>query len=169
MRAFIGSSRSSRRWLPSDPSADEGHFLTWTGTGADIDRALRFLSPVGLYEPAHPHKLVSVPSDYLGYLQSLSSYGADISAPTSVTVDGHPATIVTTGTRSGLDGSLGCQSPELDAKDCFGVQEFAVLHLAVIDVDGTLLLAWARVVPNSPNTEADFASFERMLQTVHFR
>src|SRR4029079_13374233 len=86
-------------WLPPEPSADEPHFLTWTGTGADVERAARFLSPVGLYEPAHPQELVPLPADYVGYVQSLSSYGADISAPTTTTVDGHQATIFDASTR----------------------------------------------------------------------
>jgi len=155
--------------LPPEPSADETHFLTWTGTGADIDRAVRFSSPVGLYDPAHPHKFVPLPADYLGYLQGLASYGVDISAPTTATVDGHPATIVTASTSNGLDGSLGCPAKQLGPEECFGVQDFAVLHLAVIDVDGTLLLAWARVVPGSPNTVHDFAAFEELLATITFR
>ena len=156
-------------WLPPKPSADENHFLTWTGTGADIDRAVRFLSPVGLYDPAHPRKLTPIPRDYVGYLQGLASYGVDISAPTTTTVAGHPATLLTASTSKGLDGSLGCPAKRLSPAECMGVQEFATLHLAVIDVDGTLLLAWARVVPGSPNTEHDFAAFEELLATITFR
>ena len=156
-------------WLPPEPSADEAHFLTWTGTGADIDRAVRFLSPVGLYNPAHPEKFVPVPADYLGYLHGLTSYGVNISTPATTTVDGHPATIVTASTSKGLDGSLGCPTKRLAPQECFGVQDFAVLHLAVIDVDGALVLSWARVVPGSPDTEHDFAAFEELLATVEFR
>ena len=45
-------------WLPPAPSTDEKHFLTWTGKGADVDRAVRFTSPVGLYDPGrHRHRL----------------------------------------------------------------------------------------------------------------
>ena len=40
-------------WLPPEPVIDDRHFLTWVGEGADIDRAVRFMSPVGIYDPGH--------------------------------------------------------------------------------------------------------------------
>jgi hypothetical protein len=110
-----------------------------------------------------------VPKDYVTYLLGLSRYGADLSAPTTLDVDGHPATVVTASTDTGLDGSLGCQAADLPPKDCFGLQEFALLHIAVIDVDGTTLLAWARTVSDSPDAEHDFAAFENLLGDVRFR
>ena len=156
-------------WLPPEPSAAEQHFLTWTGEGADVDRAVRFLSPIGLYDPGHrPRHLSPLPENYVEYLLGLSRFGAEISSPTELDVDGHSATVVTAGTTTGLSGSLGCPAPDLVADDCFGLQEFAVLRLAAIDVDGTILVAWARTVPGSPQSEQDFAAFEDLLRTVRF-
>jgi hypothetical protein len=156
-------------WLPPEPSADEPHFLTWTGTGADVDRAVRFLSPIGVYDPAHPKKLGPVPTDFARYVEGLAAYGADISAPTTTTVDGHPATVFTASTSTALSGSLGCPERDPDPEDCYGIQVFAQMHLAVIDVDGTVVLAWARVVPGSPDAEHDFTAFDGLLGTVTFR
>jgi hypothetical protein len=157
-------------WLPPEPALDEEHLLTWVGTGPDVDRAVRFVSPVGLYDPAlHPGRLSPLPKDYVTYLLGLSQYGAHISAPTTLDVDGHPATVVTASTETGLGGSLGCQATDLSPEDCFGLQEFALLRLAVIDVDGTTLLAWARTVPGSPDSEHDFAALEDLLGDVRFR
>jgi hypothetical protein len=156
-------------WLPPEPSADEEHFLTWTGEGPDIDRAVRFLSPVGVYDPGHrPQHLGPLPKDYVAYLLGLDKYGADISEPTSLDVDGHPATLVTAGTDSGLQGSLGCRTRDPVPDNCFGLQAWALLHIAVIEVDGAPLLAWARVVPGSPHMEEDFEAFEELLGSVHF-
>ena len=157
-------------WLPPSPSTDEEHFLTWTGEGADVDRAVRFVSPVGLYDPGHHRRRLSpLPKDYVAYLMGLEKYGADITAPTEIEVDGHHATLVTASTHEGLDGSLGCRKPDLAPGDCFGLQDFAVLRLAVIDVDGTVVLAWARVVPGAPYLDQDFAAFEKTLRSVRFR
>ncbi len=157
-------------WLPPEPALDEEHLLTWVGTGADVDRAVRFVSPVGLFDPGHrPTRLSPVPEDYVTYLLGLSRYGADISAPTTLEVDGHPATVVTASTETGLSGSLGCQAPDLSPDDCFGLQEFALLRIAVMDVDGTTLLAWARTVSGSDDADHDFGAFEAMLGQVHFR
>jgi hypothetical protein len=156
-------------WLSPDPTADEPHFLTWTGTGADVDRAVRFLAPIGVFDPAHANRLSPLPKDYVGYLEGLSAYGAEISTPTTMTVDGHPATLFTASTPTGLNGVLGCQAKGLTPGDCYGLQEYAQLRLAVIHVDGTLVLAWARVVPGSPVAEEDFKAFDDLLGTVSFR
>lgn len=157
-------------WLPPEPAADERHFLTWVGEGVDVDRAVRFLSPVGLYDPGHrPGRLGPLPRDYLAYLRGLARYGAVISAATSLDVDGHPATVVTASTQTGLDGALGCRSLGPPATECFGLQEFAVLRLAVIVIDGGVVLAWARVVPGSPYADHDFGEFEHMLEGLRFR
>ncbi len=157
-------------WLPPVPSTDEQHFLTWTGEGADVDRAVRFTSPVGLYDPGrHRNVLSPLPKDYVAYLMGLEKYGADITTPTEIEVGGHRATLVDASTSEGLDGSLGCPEPDLAPTECFGLQDFAVLHLAVVDVDGRTVLAWARVVPGAPYLDQDFAAFESMLRSVRFR
>jgi hypothetical protein len=157
-------------WLPPDPAVDEKRFLTWVGDGVDIDRAVRFIAPVGIYDPADErHRLSPVPRDYVRYLLGLEKYGGDISAPTSMEVDGHRATIVTAGTTTGLSGSLGCQERGLAPDDCYGLQDFALLHIAVIDVDGVTIVAWARTVPGAAESEDDFAAFEEMLAGLKFR
>ena len=109
-------------WLPEAPAVDEEHFLTWVGAGVDVDRAVRFLSPVGIFDPGHrPQRLSPVPDDYVTYLLDLTHFGADISSPTT------------------------------------------------IDVDGRVLLAWARDVTGSPDAESDATAFEQLLGGVRFR
>ncbi|MDQ4054152.1 MAG: hypothetical protein M3237_15810 [Actinomycetota bacterium] len=157
-------------WLPPAPAADEERFLTWVGDGVDVDRAVRFIAPVGIYDPADGgRRLRPVPGDYVGYLRGLERYGGDISAPTSMEVDGHPATLVTASTTTGLSGSLGCQERGLAPDDCYGLQDFALLHIAVMDVDGVTVLAWARTLPGAAESEDDFAAFEEMLAGLEFR
>jgi hypothetical protein len=157
-------------WLPPEPAADEKRFLTWVGDGADIDRAVRFIVPVGIFDPAdHERRLSPVPRDYVRYLLGLEKYGGDISAPKTMEVDGHSATLVTASTTTGLDGSLGCQERGLEPEDCYGLQDFALLHIAVMDVDGVTMLAWARTVPGAAESEDDFAAFEELLAGLKFR
>jgi hypothetical protein len=157
-------------WLPPEPSVDGKRFLTWAGDGVDVDRAVRFIAPVGIYDPADGgRRLGPVPRDYLHYLLGLEKYGGDISAPTSIEVDGHRATLVTASTSTGLSGSLGCPERGLPPDDCYGLQEFALLHIAVLDVDGVTMLAWARTLPGATESEDDFAAFKEMLAGLTFR
>ena len=159
-------------WLPAEPVLDEPHFLTWVGEGVDVDRAVRFLSPVGLYAPAAPDKkpgdLRPVPRDYVRYLVGLEKYGAELSDRVMAEVDGHPTTLLTAGTTASLSGTLGCQEESLSPDDCLGLQPYALIRLAVIDDDGTTVLAWARTLPGSPTRDQDFAAFEGMLGTLDF-
>jgi hypothetical protein len=160
-------------WFAAAPVIDEPHFLTWVGDGVDVDRAVRFMSPVGVYDASAPDKQVGtlrpVPHDYLRYLAGLRKYGAELSDRSRTEVDGRPATLLTAGTTASLSGTLGCQGEGLTPDDCYGLQPYALLRLAVIDDHGTTLLAWARVLPGSPTRDADFAAFEDLLSTVHFR
>jgi hypothetical protein len=90
---------------------------------------------------------------------------------TKVTVDGHPATLMsaTSTTDQGFDGSLGCPKAGADQSEgCFGVQSDLILRIAVIPVGNSTLLAWARTSKASPD-DAFVAMFETMLKSVQFR
>ena len=91
---------------------------------------------------------------------------------TKVTVDGHPATLMSATTTTGpglLNGSLGCPAVGADqAEGCFGVQPDLSLRIAVIPVGNSTLLAWARTSRASPDA-AFVAMFETMLKSVRFR
>jgi hypothetical protein len=90
---------------------------------------------------------------------------------TKITVDGHPATLMsaTSTNDSGLlDGSLGCPKVGADqGEGCFGFQPDLSLRIAVIPVGNSTLLAWARTSNPNPD-EAFFAMFETMLNSVRF-
>ena len=108
-------------WLPPVPVVDDRHFLTWVGEGADVDRAVRFLSPVGINDPGHhPRQLSPVPHDYVQYFLGLRKYGAEITDRSTLDVDGHRATLVTAGTSTGLSGSMGCQGRDVVPDECYG-------------------------------------------------
>ena len=156
-------------WLPAEPVTDEPRFLTWVGEGVDVDRAVRFLVPIGIYDPAGSGRLEPVPRDFPAFLEGLERYGAEVTDPVPVDVGGRDAVVVTASTTKGLSGSLGCPARGLAPDDCYGLQEFAVLHVAMLEVDGRLLLAWARTIPGAEETEADFAAFEALLADVEFR
>ena len=129
-------------WLPPVPVVDDRHFLTWVGEGADVDRAVRFLSPVGINDPGHhPRQLSPVPHDYVQYFLGLRKYGAEITDRSTLDVDGHRAALVTAGTSTGLSGSMGCQGRDVVPDECYGLQTYALLRFAMIDVDGSWLLA----------------------------
>jgi hypothetical protein len=83
------------------------------------------------------------------------TYSSKASAlPLTVTVD------------AGLKSPPSSDSPNL--LSCFGPQPDLLLHLAVVDVGESTLLAWARM--NTGNPDPAFAAmFEQMLITVRFR
>lgn len=155
-------------WLPPAPAVDDPHFLTWAGRGADVDRAVRFMSPIGIYDPGHhPNRLSPVPGDYLRYFLTLRRYGAQLTDRSGLQVDGHPATLLTARTDTSLSGSIGCQA-DVDPESCYGPQPSAYVRIAVLEVDGSTVLAWARTLPGSPTADQDFAGFEALLGTVRF-
>jgi hypothetical protein len=154
-------------WLPAQPTADEPNFLTWTGEGAAVDRAVRFLVPVNLYPPGST-VATPVPDDYLGYLQTQTRHGARIADEKTLTVGGRPATILTATTSTSLDGSLGCPEEGVAAPDCYGLQQGLALRIAIIDAGDTTLLIWARGVDGASDQAREFADFEQMLATVAF-
>jgi hypothetical protein len=154
--------------LKSPPNPDSRNLLSWDAADGSSNK-VRFLVPVNLYRPgsAVPE---APPKDYLAYLQGLTSQGVKLSNVTKVTVDGHPATLMTATTSSGnLDGSLGCPAVGADqGEGCFGVQPDLSLRIAVIPVGNSTLLAWARTSQASPD-DAFVATFETMLNSVRFR
>jgi len=138
------------------------------------DEKVRLLVPVVVYPPgsAMPEP---PPQDYLSYLRQLAAGGAELSHETQITVDGHPATLVNlTSASSGrpdgyLDGSLGCPSADSErAEGCFGPQPELLLRIAVVDVGGTTLLAWARMNRDGPDPSF-VGAFEQMLATIRFQ
>jgi hypothetical protein len=158
-------------WLPREPSADEPNFLTWIGEGVWVDRAVRFLVPVSLYEPGSA-AATAPPAGYLAYLAYLRTqdqYGAQFADEKTVTVDGRPATVITATTSASLDGSLGCPADGIPAAGCFGLQPELTLRIAVIDANDTTLLAWARAITGTADAAEEFADFERMLASLQFR
>ena len=160
--------------LKSPPIADSHNLLSWYGATSD-EKRVRFLVPVNLYRPGSTTP-EAVPKNYLKYLQAQTTGNFQFSNVTRITVDEHPATLMTaTSTDDAshpqgfFDGSLGCPTPDADqAEGCFGIQQRNPLRLAVIDVGGTTLLAWARTGEGSLDP-AFVAMFERMLTTVRFR
>lgn len=161
--------------LKSPPNPDSPHLLSWDAAASEENK-VRFLAPVIVYPPGDDQPPQAPPKDYLKFLQGPTKDNAELSEVTKITVDGHPATLITAtytidaGHPQGfLDGSLGCPERTPDrAESCFGVQPDLLLRLAVIDLGKTTLLAWARVKKDNPD-QAFFAMFERMLKSVRFR
>ena len=132
--------------LKSPPDPDSRNLLSWDAAH-DPSGKVRFLVPVNLYRPGSSAP-EAPPKDYLAYLQELTIYGVKYSDVTKITVDGHPATLmsVTSTNDSGLlDGSLGCPTVGADqGEGCFGFQPDLSIRIAVIPVGNSTLLAWAR-------------------------
>jgi len=156
--------------LKSPPNPDSRNLLSWDAAH-DSSGKVRFLVPVNLYRPGSSAP-EAPPRDYLAYLQGLTSQGVKYSDVTKITVDGHPATLMSvssTGARN-LDGSLGCPTVGADqGEGCFGFQPDLSMRIAVIPVGNSTLLAWARTSKDSPDTAAFFAMFGTMLKSVRFR
>lgn len=153
-------------WLPERPAEEAANFLTWTGEGEWIERAVRFLVPVSVYPPGSA-STAPVPQDYLGFLRGQTQFGARFSDETALTIDGHSATVMTATTSTSLDGGLGCPEDGIAASDCYGVQPNLALRMAVVEVDSRTLLAWTRAAEGADNTE-QFADFETMLAGLRF-
>src|SRR5262249_16065376 len=133
---------------------------------------VRFLVPVKLYPPGSLDP-EAPPGDYLAYLQGFTSQGIKYSDVTTMTVDGHPATLmsVTSAPDLGqLNGSLGCPKVGSDQYEgCLGIGPDTSFRIAVIPVGNATLVAWARTREDSPDTATLFAMFERMLKSIRFR
>jgi len=154
--------------LKSPPSSDASNLLSWDAAASDNEK-VRFLIPVELYSAGNSTPQPP-PTDYLEYLQGQAAQGAEFSNVSTITVDGHPGTLMTATTTNGLDGSLGCPVRGADpGEGCFGLQPDLSLRIAVIDMGaGTTLVAWARTGKEAPDDEF-VAMFERMLASVQFK
>jgi hypothetical protein len=155
--------------LKSPPNPDSRNLLSWDAADGPNNK-VRFLVPVNLYRPGSVFP-EAPPKDYLTYLQELASQGIiKLSDVTKITVDGHPATLMsgTLPTDQGFDGVLGCPKAGADPEGCFGVQPEFNFRIAVIPVGNSTLLAWARTSKASPD-DAFVATFETMLNSVRFR
>jgi hypothetical protein len=153
--------------LKSPPNPDSRNLLSWDAADGPNNK-VRFLVPVNLYRPGSVNP-EAPPKDYLTYLQGLTSQGVKLSDVTKITVDGHPATLMSAATDQGFDGDLGCPKAGADqAWGCFGVQPEFIARIAVIPVGDSTLLAWARTSKASPD-DAFVTTFETMLKSVQFR
>ena len=158
----------------AQPNSDTSTFLTWV-TGSTENEGtfhrVRFLLPVALYRPGQTAP-ETPPKDYLTYLRGLSRHGATLADEKKITVDGHSATLMTVTSTQHLDGATGCpqtQGVPDAAEDCYGPQPEGAARIAVIDVSGRALLAWASINKDAPDESAFFAEFEAMLKSVQFR
>jgi hypothetical protein len=134
----------------------------------DDSRAIRILNPVNIYAPDAPTPS-PVPTDYLAYLMSLRAQGAKLTDRKRTTVDGHNATVLTEGATRSLDGTLGCQKPNLDSGKCFGIQPEFIARLAVIDTAKGPLLIWVRLNAHAhPGMATEAANFDKLLASVRF-
>ena len=158
--------------LKSPPNPDSRDLLSWDAAAGSSNK-VRFLVPTNLYRLGSSIS-EAPPKDYLKYLQGLTSHGVELSNVVKITVDGHPATLMTATSTSAaregfFDGTLGCPDTGADQSEgCYGIQPDISARLAVIPVGNTTLLTWARTSKANPD-EAFFAIFERMLNSVRFR
>jgi len=156
--------------LPEDLKAvanpDSSTLLSLDSNLAENNK-VRFVLPVNLYKPKQL-KPVAPPQDYLAYLRGLTAQGAKYTDETTMTVDGHAATLMTGNSAEPLDGVLGCAEVNTPADACFGLQPDLSLRIAVIDVGGKTLLAWARTEQGAVDVPAFFAEFETMLKGLKF-
>ena len=161
-------------FFKAQPNSDTSTLLTWfTGSTESEGRfhRVRFLLPVALYRPGQTAP-ETPPKDYLTYLRGLSRQGATFADEKKITVDGHSATLMTGTAEHDLDGSIGCPQiggPPDAGGDCFGWGPAAVARIAVIDVSGRTLVAWAGINTGASDESAFFAEFEAMLQSIKFR
>jgi hypothetical protein len=79
--------------LKSPPASDLKTFLTWDAAHSSLNK-VRFLVPTSLYRPGS-FTPEAPPKHYLKYLQGLTSHGVKLSNVVKLTVDGHPATLMT--------------------------------------------------------------------------
>jgi hypothetical protein len=151
------------------PAIDSPNLLSFDAATGDEEK-VRFLVPTVTYVPGSSTP-EEPPADFLAYLHAQVPNGLRLSEETSTVVGGRPATLLTGTSEPGgsYDGSLGCQTPDTDPGECFGVQPEFALRLAVVPLDsGDTLLIWARRYSDHDDPE-NVRAFEAMLQTVRFR
>ena len=114
--------------LKSPPHLDSRNLLTWDAANSSYNK-VRFLVPTNLYRPGSSTS-EAPPKDYLKYLQGLTSHGVKLSNVVKITVDGHPATLMTVtstaaaGPEGFFDGFLGC--PNTGADQAKAASEFSL-------------------------------------------
>ena len=146
---------------------DTPGLVSWTST-SEVNDKVRILAPVEVYPPGATTP-EAVPADLVAYLKGLAEEGAVITDVTQATVGGKPATLLTATTSTSLDGVLGCPEAGADkGEGCYGLQPELLVRIAVANVDGKPLLAWARTDAATPN-KAFIGAFEDMLATVEFQ
>ena len=153
-------------WLPTTPTTDESNFVTWEIPTSD--RAVRFMIPVSVFVPGAA-VATTPPRNYLAYLMGQTAAGGHFTDVSHVTVGGKPATLMTATSTASVDGSIGCQRPNMAAGDCFGLQPDLALRIAVVDLGTSTFLAWARANATSADNAAEFTDFEAMLRSLQFR
>ena len=92
--------------------------------------------------------------------------GATFVDRTTTTVNGQEATLMTGTTTRALDGTLGCPAATTPVEVCFGLQPDVALRIAVVDLDGKTLIAWARTHQGDPDAPEFFAEFEGMIRSL---
>ncbi|WP_329001771.1 hypothetical protein OHA18_02060 [Kribbella sp. NBC_00709] len=149
--------------LKSQATEDTKNLISWGAvSGQD---GVRFLLPVVVYQPDSTTPQ-PVPTDYPSYLAGLAGAGATFVDKATTTVDGKEATLMTgTSTRS-LDGTLGCPAATNPAAVCFGLQPEAALRIAVVNLNGKTMVAWARTQQDNADAPQFFAEFEAMLRSL---
>lgn len=80
--------------LKSPPNPDSPHLLSWDAAASEENK-VRFLAPVIVYPPGDDQPPQAPPKDYLKFLQGPTKDNAELSEVTKITVDGHPATLIT--------------------------------------------------------------------------
>ena len=149
--------------LKPQPSEDTTNLISWGAVTGD--NGVRFLHPVAVYYPDGTTPQPA-PKDYPSYLSGLVDAGATFVDRTTTTVNGQEATLMTGTTTRALDGTLGCPAATTPVEVCFGLQPDVALRIAVVDLDGKTLIAWARTQQDDANAAQFFAEFEAMLRSL---
>jgi hypothetical protein len=151
--------------LKPQPSEDTKNLISWGAVTGD--NGVRFLLPVAVYRPdSTTPQPAPAPKDYPAYLRELVAAGATFADQTSTTVNGQEAPLLTGTTTRPLDGTLGCPAATTPAAVCFGLQPDLALRIAIVNLNGRTLLAWARTQQDDANAPEFFAEFERMLRSL---
>ncbi|HET6985160.1 MAG TPA: hypothetical protein VFI00_01045 [Kribbella sp.] len=149
--------------LKPQPSEDTKNLISWGAVSGD--NGVRFLLPVVVYPPDSTTPK-PVPKDYPQYLSGLIAAGATFAHETATTVNGQQATLLTGTTSRALDGTLGCPAATTPAAVCFGLQPDLALRIAIVNLNGRTLIAWARTKQDDAHAAEFFAQFETMLRSV---
>jgi hypothetical protein len=162
--------------MKNPPTEDSRNLISWDAVipgGIRPDdhsqyNKVRIMVPAKVYRPDSDVP-IQPPTHYLEFLLSEAAYGVHFSNLVKLTLNGRPATIVTATTGQGLDGSIGCPTVAANQTEgCYGVQPEIALRIAVIDIKGVPVVAWARTSAKAPDRNL-FALFDKMVRSVRFR